>query len=191
EGAFATSLGLLDDDAGALLSEIAARADALVTAPRYLLMVRVPPGTAVKLHHRGLDEEEARRLAAELWPGHPGDDGGRRLVVDIASGRHRYGRLVALLPEVGSLPPSEARLLRLYADYAATALDVHGVVDEARRSDATARVLLSFAERLSGVTTPADLVQLLADTVPDVAGCERATVYLWEVGTGRLVPRAR
>ena len=34
-------------------------------------------------------------------------------------------------------------------------------------------------------------MQLLADTVPAVAGCERATVYLWESDTGQLVPRAR
>ncbi|MGH9079710.1 MAG: putative bifunctional diguanylate cyclase/phosphodiesterase [Acidimicrobiales bacterium] len=189
EGAFATARELLHDDAESLLTEIAARADALVTARRYLLMVRVRSGTPVKLHHRGLEADEARALAAELWPGHPDGAAGTRLVVDIASGRHRYGRLVELLGEPA--PPAEARLLRLYADHAATALDVFGVLDEARRSGATARTLLSFAERLSQVTTPADLVQLLADTVPAVAGCERSTVYLWEGDSGLLVPRAR
>ena len=44
EGTFATALGLLDDNSEVLLSEIAARADALVTAPGYLLMVRSGPG---------------------------------------------------------------------------------------------------------------------------------------------------
>jgi diguanylate cyclase (GGDEF)-like protein len=191
EGAFATAREVLHDDAAALLSEIAARADSLVTAPRYLLMVRVRSGTPVKLHQRGLHEDEARALAAELWSGHPDDAGGTRMVVDIASGRHRYGRLVALLPAGSPVPTAEARLLRLYADHAATALDVFGVLDDARRSDATARTLLSFAESLSQVTTPADLVQLLADTVPAVAGCERSTVYLWEADSGQLIPRAR
>ncbi len=191
EGTFATALGLLDDDSEVLLSEIAARADALVTAPRYLLMVRIRPGTPVKLHHRGLAADEAQALAAELWPGHPDDAHGTRLVVDIASGRHRYGRLVELVPSGDPITPSEGRLLRLYADYAATALDILGVLDDARRSDTTARTLLSFAESLSGVTTPADLVQLLADTVPTVAACDRSTVYLWEVDSGQLVPRAR
>jgi diguanylate cyclase (GGDEF)-like protein len=191
EGAFATARELLNDDPTALLSEIAARADALVTASRYLLMVRVRTGTPVRLHHRGLDADEAGALAAELWPGHPDDAQGTRLVVDIASGRHRYGRLVELVPAGVSVPPAEARLLRLYADHAATALDVFGVLDEARRSDETARTLLSFAETLSQVTAPADLVQLLADTVPAVAGCERSSVYLWEGDSGLLVPRAR
>ena len=191
EGAFATAQELLHGDAGALLTEIAARADALVTAPRYLLMVQIRPGTPVKLHHRGLDADEARGLAADLWTGHPDEAGGTRLVVDIASGRHRYGRLIELMGPGSAVPPAEARLLRLYADYAANALDVFGVLDAARRSDTTARTLLSFAERMSQVTTPADLVQLLADTVPAVAGSDRSTVYLWESDTGQLVPRAR
>ncbi len=191
EGTFAIALGLLDDDAEALLAEIAARADALVTADRYLLMVRVRPGTPVKLHHRGLRPDEAQTLAAELWPGHPDDDHGTRLIVDIASGRHRYGRLVELAPSGGHIPASEAGTVRLYADYAATALDILGVLDDARRSDTTARTLLSFADSLSRVTTPADLVQLLADSVPAVAGCDRSTVYLWEADSGQLVPRAR
>ena len=112
-------------------------------------------------------------------------------MVDIASGRHRYGRLVELVPAGDPVPRSEGRLLRLYADYAATALDILSVLDDARRSDTTARTLLSFAESLSGVTTLADLVQLLADTVPAVAACDRSTVYLWEVDSGQLVPRAR
>jgi diguanylate cyclase (GGDEF)-like protein len=35
------------------------------------------------------------------------------------------------------------------------------------------------------------LVQLVADTVPSVTGCDQSTVYLWEPESGRLVPRAR
>src|SRR5664279_2043864 len=94
EGAFATSLELLDDDVETLLTQIAARADAVVSAHRYLLMVRVGPGTPIHLHHRGLDPGEAQRLAADLWRDHPGEDDGSQLVVDIASSRRRYGRLV-------------------------------------------------------------------------------------------------
>ena len=50
EGAFATATELLSDDVESLLSQIAARADAVVTAHRYLLMVRVRPGTPIQLH---------------------------------------------------------------------------------------------------------------------------------------------
>ena len=58
-------------------------------------------------------------------------------------------------------------MLHLYAEYAATALDIFSVLTEAKRSDATARTLLSFSESLSRVTTLTELVQLLADTVPE------------------------
>ena len=116
---------------------------------------------------------------------------GPRLVVDIASPRRRYGRLVEFPPPDAEPSAWETQVLDLYADYAATALDVFSVLSDAKRSDATARTLLSFSESLSRVTTLAELVQLLADTVPAVTDCDQATVYLWETDTGQLVPRAR
>jgi diguanylate cyclase (GGDEF)-like protein len=189
--AAATALELLDDDVEALLAQIAARADTVVTAHQYLLMVRVQPGAPVQLHYRGVEPVEAQALAAELWRDDPDDAGGTRLIVDIASPRRRYGRLVEFLPPAGVHPPSEARVLGLYAEYAATALDVFGVLSEAKRSDATARTLLSFSEALSRVTNLAELVQLLADTVPEVADCDHSTVYLWDSELGQLTPRAR
>jgi diguanylate cyclase (GGDEF)-like protein len=191
EGAFATSLELLDDDVETLLTQIAARADAVVSAHRYLLMVRVRPGTPIQLHHRGLDPGEAQRLAADLWRDHPGEGDASYLVVDIASTRRRYGRLVEFPPPGSAPSPWELRVLNLYAEYAATALDIFSVLTEAKRSDATARTLLSFSESLSRVTTLAELVQLLADTVPAVTHCDQSTVYLWDAGAGQLLPRAR
>jgi diguanylate cyclase (GGDEF)-like protein len=191
EGAFATTLELLSDDVDSLLSEIAARADAVVTAHRYLLMVRVRPGAPIQLHYRGLDVEEAQALASELWREQPDDSDGSRLIVDIASARRRYGRLAELFPPGAVCPPSEPKVLQLYAEYAATALDVFAVLSDARRSDATARTLLSFSEELSRVTNVAELVQVIADTVPAVAECDTSTVYLWEPELSRLVPRAR
>jgi diguanylate cyclase (GGDEF)-like protein len=191
EGTFATALELLGDDVESLLSQIAARADAVVTAHRYLLMVRVRPGTPIQLHHRGLDPEEAQHLAAELWREHPDDADGSRLIVDIASPRRRYGRLAEFLPPGTSHPASENRVLNLYAEYAATALDIYGVLTEAKRSDATARTLLSFSDALSRVGTIVELVQVLADTVSAVLECERSTVFLWDNERKQLVPRAR
>ena len=110
----------------------------------------------------------------------PGDGDGSYLVVDIASARRRYGRLIEFPPAGSAPPPWESRVLNLYAEYAATALDIFSVLTEAKRSDATARTLLSFSESLSRVTTLAELVQLLADTVPAVTDCDQATVYLWD-----------
>ena len=191
EGAFATSLELLDDDVETLLAQIAARADAVVSAHRYLLMVRVRSGMPIQLHHRGLDPGEAQRLAADLWRVPPGEGDGSYLAVDIASSRRRYGRLIEFPPAGSSPSPWESRVLDLYAEYAATALDIFSVLTEAKRSDATARTLLSFSESLSRVTTLAELVQLLADTVPAVTNCDQSTVYLWDSGAGQMVPRAR
>ena len=98
EGTTATATELLSDDVDSLLSEIAARADAVVSSHRYLLLVRVRPGTPIQLHHRGLLPDEAQILAAELWREDPDDDGGARIIVDIASPRRLYGRLVEFLP---------------------------------------------------------------------------------------------
>ena len=191
EGTFATALELLGDDVESLLSQIAARADAVVTAHRYLLMVRVRPGTPIQLHHRGLDAEEAQRLATELWREDivPHDDS--QVIVDISSPRRHYGRLIEFLPAGAVQPSSENKVLSLYAEYAATALDIFGVLLDAKRSDATARTLLSFSEALSRVTDVGDLVQVLADTVPAVTDCDQSTVYLWDTAAGQLQPRAR
>ena len=112
--------------------------------------------------------------------GHPDDDGGTRLIVDIASPR-RLLRPSGRVPRPrGTHPSSEIKVLRLYAEYAATALDIFGVLTDAKRSDATARTLLSFSESLSRVTNLVELVQLLADTVPAVTDCDQSTVYLWD-----------
>jgi len=190
EGAFATASQLVSDDVNSLLSQIAARADAVVGSRRYLLMIRVRAGTPIQLHYRGLEPDEAQTAAAELWREHPDDDGGSRLIVDIASPERLYGRLAEFIPG-GEFPePSEVKVLRLFAEYAATALDVFTVLSDAKRSDATARTLLSFAETLSRVTTLAELVQLLVNTVPAVTDCDQSTVYLWDSDRGQLTPRA-
>ncbi|HEY7916620.1 MAG TPA: EAL domain-containing protein, partial [Acidimicrobiales bacterium] len=191
EGASATALELMDDDVDSLLAQIAHRADAVVGAHRYLLMVRVRTGTPIQLHHRGLDPDEAQNLAAELWREEAGGGGGSPLIVDITSQRHHYGRLAEFPPPGSVHPPSESRVLGLFAQYAAIALDVFSVVSEAKRSDATARALLSFSEALSRVTDLAELVQLLADTVPEVTGCDQSTVYLWDADLGQMTPQAR
>jgi diguanylate cyclase (GGDEF)-like protein len=61
------------------------------------------------------------------------------------------------------------------------------VLADARRSDTTARTILSFSEQLSGLTNLAQALQILADTVPEVTGCGQSTVYLWDQETSRLV----
>ena len=185
-GIAGTALDFVDLDLDALLTELASRADQVVPADRFLLMVRVAPGLPIELHHRGLADDEARALASQLWNSGTDDDAGRQ-VVDIASPRRRYGRL-AVFGEPGDVrPPADDRILRLFAHYAANVLDVFTVLTEARRSDSTARTILLFSERLSGLTNLAQALQILADTVPEVTGCGQSTVYLWDKENSRLV----
>jgi diguanylate cyclase (GGDEF)-like protein len=188
DGALGTAAELLNDDVDALLDRVARGADDVVGSHQYLLMVRVRPGAPLQIHHRGLLSDEAQILAAELWRDDPDDADGTRIIVDIASPQRLYGRLVELTSP--DTRPAAARALELYAGYAAAALDIFGVLTDARRSDATGQALLSFSEALSGASSTEEVVQLLADTVPTVTGCDRAAVYLWDGGTGRLVPRA-
>ncbi len=190
EGAFSMTSQLMSDDIESLLSQIAARADAVVAAHRYLLMIRVRPGMPMQIHSRGLEPDEAQMTAAELWRDDPDDDGGSRLIVDIASPDQLYGRLAEFLPRGSRHPSSETKVLRLFAEYAAVALDIFRVLTDAKRSDATARTLLSFSENVSRVANLGELIQLLADTVPAVTDCHQSTVYLWDHGRGQLVPRA-
>ncbi|MGA2838399.1 MAG: EAL domain-containing protein [Acidimicrobiales bacterium] len=181
-----TTLDLCDNDVDALLAELATRADRVVAAKRYLLMIRVDAGLPIEVHHPGLDDEEARVLAAELW-GTAVDDDGSRIVVDIASARRRYGRLAVLVEPGSERSDGDERVLRLFARYAANVLDVYTVLSDARRSDTTARTILSFSEKLSGLTNLAQTLQILADTVPGVTGCVQSSVYLWDREQSRLV----
>ncbi len=190
ESPIATATELLSDDADPLLASIATRSDSVVSADRYLLMIRVRPGEPIQLHHRGLESDEAQILAAEMWREHPDDEGGTRIIIDIASPRRLYGRLVVFGDPEDLRTSSEIRVLRMHAEFAATALDIFSALTHARQSDATARTLLSFSEALSRVNTPTELVRLLADTAPEVTGCAQATVFLWDHANKQLALRA-
>ncbi len=189
-GATVGSLDLLDDG-GSPVAVLARWADEAITADRYLLVLRIAAGTPLELHSRGLDEAQAGKLAEELWQEHPVDSTGSRLVVDIASKRRRYGRLAAFASP--DAPPAEEdlRILRHFAGQAAKFLDEWLVLSDARRSNATARTLLSFSEELSKLTTLTDAVQRLADAVPALTGCDQATIYLWDRDRGILSPASR
>ena len=182
----AAAFDFVDLDLDALLRELAARADRVIPSDRFLVMIRVGSGLPIELHHRGLGEEEAQALSTELWNAGEGSDLPGRRVVDIASPRRRYGRL-AVFTAPGDEATADGRVLRLFAQYAANVLDVFTVLSDARRSDSTARTILSFSEQLSGLTNLAQVLQILADTVPEVTGCAQSTVYLWDKDASRLV----
>jgi len=182
----AAALDFLELDIDGLLTELASRADRVVPSDRFLLMVQAAPGLPIELHHRGIGADEARTLAADLWNAGAPDDPGCR-VLDIASPRRQYGRLAVFVDPADGHPAADDRALRLFADYAANVLDVFTVLSDVRRSDSTARTILSFSGQLSGLTNLAQALQILADTVPEVSGCTQSTVYLWDKENSRLV----
>ena len=187
ETASTTTLDFLEHDSDAIVAGLGARAERVLSADRFLLMVRIGSGLPLELHHRGLGADEARSLAAELWATNPERTTDTLQVVDIASPLRRYGRLAVLVEPGAGGPPDDDRVLRLFAHFAANVLDVFTVLSDARRSDSTARILLSFGEQLSGLTNLAQALQILADTVPGITGCDQSTVYLWDRDRSRLV----
>jgi diguanylate cyclase (GGDEF)-like protein len=187
EGASSPTIGLLERDSDTVVAELGDRAERVLDAGRFLLMIRVGSGMPLQLHHRGLGPDEASDMAAELWSASPEGVAATIQVVDIASSLRRYGRLAILAEVDGAEPEADDRVLRMFAQYAANVLDVLTVVNDVRRSDSTARTLLSFGEQLSGLTNLAQALQILADTVPGVTGCDQSTVYLWDRDRSRLV----
>ena len=186
EGASASTLNLLEDDSDAVVAELGERADHVLSARRFLLMIRAGSGLPLHLHHRGIDDQEVEALAAELWAARPEDAADRFHVVDVGSTIRRYGRIAVLVEPGASSTDEDERVLRLFARYAANVLDVYTVLGDARRSNSTARTLLSFGEQLSGLTNLAQALQILADTVPGVTGCDQSIVYLWDKERSRL-----
>jgi diguanylate cyclase (GGDEF)-like protein len=192
EGVYSTAADLLAaDDIDAVLARITARAAHAVNAPKYLLVVRTDPDDGVRRHHHGLTEDEAAQLAAELELPVPDERGGSRLVVEVASARRRYGRLAAVMPDGIQFLADDRRMLGLYANYAAAALDVVTALEEVRRSNATARALLDFSRALAQVTSSDGIAETLADTVVAAVGAEAASVWLWDERIQALRLRAR
>lgn len=130
------------------------------------------------MHHRGFpDESEAHRAAHAALEGTlPGSP----LVVDITSGLHGFGKIVALFPE-GGAPSRENRLvLRAYAGHAAAALETAAALEAAQREGDTARSLLALAQGLNVGADPAHVATQLAEVLPQVLGRTLgAAVWLW------------
>jgi diguanylate cyclase (GGDEF)-like protein len=179
------------DDVSSVLSAIAERAGTAVRATAYILAVQPSQGGQLLIHGSGLADADAQEIAQEILAEDPDDRGGSRLIVDVASGRHHYGRFAALYPDgAGGFVPEERRLLAAYARHAAAALEAATALQEARIAGETSAVLLGLARSLAEPATPEELARRLAEAVPTVVGCDTAVVFLWEAGRDSLVVRA-
>jgi diguanylate cyclase (GGDEF)-like protein len=177
-------------DVDTVLRRITRRAADAVRAQRFLLALR-GQGDDISVHHDGLSKDEALRLASEVLVDEPDDCGGSRLIVDVASSRRFYGRLVAVYDFEHVFFPEERRLFAAYARQAAVALDAATALEEARRRGETASTLLDLSRQLAQATSTDEVAQRLADAVPAVIGAHRASVLLWDPKHQELNLQAR
>lgn len=177
-------------DVAEVLREIINHAGYAVRATHYALAVRLTPNGAPSVEHRGYGPEG------------PGDDlidalladvselpeavSGSLLVVDVATRRRWFGRMVAMFPGGSSFLPEERRLLKAYAANAATALEATAAREEAQRRHQTARALLQLSSALGEVGTSDEVAQRLAEAVLHLIDSSHAGVLLWDDAEGGL-----
>jgi len=176
-----------DGDLEQVLAKIVTSAAHAVNAPIFVLALEALPTAANHVYARGVGDDEAARLAAELLAAGRGPDE-HRLVVEVLSNQRRYGRLAAMNPS-GRFFPQEQTVLEAYARLAAAALDSALALEDSRRQARTARALLDLSNALAQFTTTDDMAANIARAVPAVIGCDRAAVALFEPGatSGRIV----
>ena len=177
-------------DVETLLARIARRASLTVRAPGHVLAVRLPGEEQTRTHAHGLAGEDAAATVEDILARDVNDPVPGRLVVEVASARHQYGRLAALYPGSATFFPHERRLLAAYAAQAAAALDTATALTDVRRRNDTARALLKLSLDLADLASPDEVAVRLAATVPDVVDCDHASVFLWDPATEHLSMKA-
>ncbi|MHB1533713.1 MAG: hypothetical protein ACYC1D_03710 [Acidimicrobiales bacterium] len=175
---------------GQVLAAITRRAGTAVRATGYLSVVKLPADLTHRIHQEGIPPADVPDLVQDALDWVPGRASGSRLVVDVASPQRHYGRLAALLPQGSRFFAQERRLLETYAHLAAAALDTVVAVDNARRRNEVAQVLLRLSSALARSTSPGEISEHICDTLDAVAGCDVATVFLWDRQRRRLTLRA-
>jgi diguanylate cyclase (GGDEF)-like protein len=178
-------------DVGQSLRMITERACVAIRAPRFLVAVRLPRERRLRIHHVGFDPDQLERFAGEVLADPPDDHGGARLIVDVASSTHYFGRIAAFHPEGRRFLSEERRLFEAYAGHAAAALSTAAALDEALERATTIGALFELATTLSEVGTVEEVADRLARAVPVVADCDEACVFVWEPGDALLVCQAR
>jgi diguanylate cyclase (GGDEF)-like protein len=172
------------DDLEVVLGRIIDSAAQTISAPRFVLALDDLVAQR-RVYSRGLAASNAE-LEAMARLDAPDDE--RRHVAEVASGRRRYGRLVAMNPGAAFLP-QERLVLEAHARLAAAALDSASALADARREAETSRILLQLSTTLAQITSSDEVASTIAQAVPAVTGCDRAAVVLFDLdlGTGRIV----
>lgn len=182
EEIYTTASDLLEvEDIDSVLARVAWHAGRAVSAPKYLLVVKLDSYTEPKIQSHGLEADEALSIANEILNSdNPDDMDGSRLIVDVSSQYKWYGRLAAIHPQGLKFFPHDKHMLSIYANYAASALATITALDEVRRSDTITKTLLDFGSVVARSKTVYEVAVTLLQTVPIVVGCDYVSVLLWE-----------
>jgi diguanylate cyclase (GGDEF)-like protein len=166
------------EDLGSLLGNLVARSAAALHATRVLLAIRLAEGADPVVHGDGFETERAA-AAAELLAGRVAEDA-NRMVVEVASSRRRYGRILAENPQGLPFLAGERRLLEAHARLAAAALDSATALEEAHRRGVVAAELLKLAHSLAEAGSEEAVARRLCTATPVLAGADAAAVFRWD-----------
>jgi diguanylate cyclase (GGDEF)-like protein len=145
-----------------------------VIAGGAILALEARAGSPRRVYSEGLTDAEADSLADDFLGG-AGREGA--FVVDVTSGRRRYG-VLAIDERGGIFAPQSQGILETYAQLAAAALDTADAMEDARHQANTARVLLELSTSLAEIVGTEEMAAKVARAVPDVIDCDRAAVFL-------------
>jgi diguanylate cyclase (GGDEF)-like protein len=166
------------EDVETVLRRIVERAADAVRAPSHILAVRPEPAAELQVYSRGISSQEAGRLArAALADDAPLEDS--MLVVEVASSRHAYGKLIARYPSGLEFFAQDREMLGLYAKHAAAVLDMALALQESAQRHKQVSSLLDLSHALAKAGTSIEVAERLAAAVPAVVDCDRIGVWLW------------
>jgi diguanylate cyclase (GGDEF)-like protein len=177
------------EDVETVLRRIVESAADAVRAPSHILAVRPDPSSELQVYSHGIEEQNARKLALLALADEPAA-GDSMLVVEVASSRRSYGRLIARFPGNIDFFPQEREILGLYAKHAAAVLDMAFALQESAQRHAQVSSLLSLSHAMAEAGTSHEIAERLAVAVPAVVDCDRIAVWLWDADERFLTPVA-
>ncbi len=177
------------EDIETVLRRIVDSAADAVRAPSHILAVRPDPSAELQVYSHGIDEHSAHKLARVALADETSPEDSM-LVVEVASSRRSYGRLIAHFPGNIDFFPQEREILGLYAKHAAAVLDMAFALQESAQRHAQVSSLLSLSHAMAEAGSSHDVAERLAAAVPEVVDCDRIAVWLWDEDKRHLAPVA-
>lgn len=161
-----------------VLDRVVTNVGLTVGAPQYVLGVRLGENGERMVHQVGFEGDDAEVLIDMLEAGER--LGEQYVVVKVRHGDHTYGHLVAGFPPGATGSVVDQRVLRSYARYAGSAIQIVAALDSARRDRDTSGALLDFASALARAGDTVTVARNLCIALPTASACDVATVWLFD-----------